>query len=480
MRAAPRRRPLERRGPPGWLARRGPLAPLAIAALAVLASLSCTPAPSLVAIPVPPVAPPVAAADTTAPPPRQREAREPPPRPAGTEARESLVTVGLAWDLDSLSLEPMGAAELDGAASGKLAPGERLSVRKTRQGALALVRGGRKAWQAALWRGDTLWLTPTEGGPESAARLVRWNGKSWRGQMKIFPNVRGTLTLATRLPLESYLAGVVPGEIGALAADLIEAGRAQAVAARSFTLFYTGRRGVEGFDLFCTVEDQVYGPVEAEKPLATQCVRSTTGEVALYGGRPIRANYSSTCGGITADVWEAWATPPMAYLLSRRDANGNGDYCAASPHHRWHEEWSIPEFMGNLRRFGPTFGVPQPAGGSGEFLDARVRSRSRSGRVWALEVVTTRGDIVIPAYSLRQVLRRPGNPEAILRSTLFKIGVKRDARTRRPLAVVASGAGSGHGVGLCQTGALGMARAGVKGEEIIRHYFSGIEIRRLY
>ena len=62
----------------------------------------------------------------------------------------------------------------------------------------------------------------------------------------------------------------------------------------------------EGFDLYSTVEDQVYGPVENERPLATRCVESTAGEVALAGGGPIRANYYSTCGGITADVWEGW------------------------------------------------------------------------------------------------------------------------------------------------------------------------------
>jgi len=78
------------------------------------------------------------------------------------------------------------------------------------------------------------------------------------------------------------------------------------------------------------------------------------------------------------------------------------------------------------------------------------------------------------------VLRRPGRPEAILRSNLFKAAVRRAAGGSPVLAVVASGAGSGHGVGLCQTGALGMARAGVRGEAILRHYYSGIEIRRLY
>ena len=101
---------------------------------------------------------------------------------------------------------------------------------------------------------------------------------------------------------------VQAGEIGALAEDLLEAGRAQAIAARSYTLFYLGRRADEGFDLYGTVEDQVYGPLESEKPLATRCVTSTRGQVSLSDGWPIRANYCGTCGGISAEVWEAW--PP--------------------------------------------------------------------------------------------------------------------------------------------------------------------------
>jgi SpoIID/LytB domain protein len=86
----------------------------------------------------------------------------------------------------------------------------------------------------------------------------------------------------------------------------------------------------------------------------------------------------------------------------------------------------------------------------------------------------------VHAHMLRQVLRRGGNPNSILRSNLFKIGVLRDPRTLRALAVVASGSGSGHGVGLCQTGALGMARAGKRGEAIVRHYYPGSTLERLY
>jgi len=88
--------------------------------------------------------------------------------------------------------------------------------------------------------------------------------------------------------------------------------------------------------------------------------------------------------------------------------------------------------------------------------------------------------LIHDAPTLRQVLRRGGNAGSILRSNLFKIDVRRDPQTRRAIEVVASGAGSGHGVGLCQTGALGMARAGRSSEQILRHYYPGIELKRLY
>jgi SpoIID/LytB domain protein len=80
------------------------------------------------------------------------------------------------------------------------------------------------------------------------------------------------------------------------------------------------------------------------------------------------------------------------------------------------------------------------------------------------------------------VLRRPtsGGGSPILRSNLFKLDVRRDRATGRALAVVVSGAGSGHGVGLCQTGALGMARAGRSAEQILEHYYRGVSLRRLY
>src|SRR5262245_13055344 len=279
--------------------------------------MSCaqTPAPAPPPVPErPPASPaPERAEPAPTPTPEPRNRIEPP-----------VVTVGIVWDVDSLSLSPAGAARLGGPAQAELEAGDRLSVRLTRQGAVARVRGSQGTKQYTLSPADTLTLEGTEGEPLDTGRLVRWDGKSWRGEMRIFVNPRRKLTLATRLPLETYLLGVIPGEIGPLGQDLLEAGRAQTIAARSYTLYYRGRRGAEGFDVYATVEDQVYGSVESEKPLATQCVESTAGEVALYAGAPIRANYCSTCGGITADVWEAWPTPMQSYLVSHRDRGSSG------------------------------------------------------------------------------------------------------------------------------------------------------------
>jgi len=408
----------------------------------------------------------------------------PPPRPlTGFGQAEPRLEIGLAWDLDSTSVRYTGLQTVE------VQSHDRPGVHST-AGPLALRVSGsqllvtprdhaRAVPLLVLHGGDTLWVG-SEALASGDAGSLEWNGRHWRGRFKLFLNPRGKLTVVTRLPLERYLLGVVPGEIGALNDSLLEAGRAQAVAARSYTLFYQGRRGSEGFDLYGTVEDQVYGPVETERPLASRCVESTRGLVGLADGAPIRANYCSTCGGISAEAWEAWPTPGYSYLTCHADAGSHGDYCSASPQYRWREEWTAKEFAANLAKFGPQFGVALPPGGVGEIADVRVLQRSRSGRVWWLVVTTSTGEIDIHAHSLRQMLRRGGNPSAILRSTLFKIAVRRDPRTRKAIAVVASGAGSGHGVGLCQTGALAMARQGARGEAILAHYFPGAALQRLY
>ncbi|MBI5708861.1 MAG: SpoIID/LytB domain-containing protein [Candidatus Eisenbacteria bacterium] len=449
---------------------------LALAALIAALAAACAPLPRPQVPPPPPVTGP------------GEEPQEQPP--AGGPAplrldREPTIDVGLAWDLDSLAIAPLRPVRLqsvrdrEGHHSDPI--GEPFVVRMAGTSRAEVVRQGDRQAER-LWAAygpETTWVVD-DGGRGMDEPAVSWNGRTWRGALKIMVNPRGKLTLAVRLPLETYLLGVVPGEIGGLTPDLLEAGRAQAIAARSYTLFYRGRRAAEGFDIYGTVEDQVYGPLESERPLATKCVEATRGLVALSDGQPIRANYCSTCGGITAGVTEAWPAEPLPYLASGRDRDRGGDWCAASPQFRWHEEWKPGELAANLERFAPRLQVALPPGGVGGIVDVRADARSRSGRVWRLVVTTTTGRIVVPAYALRQVLRRGGDANAILRSNLFKIDVRRDPASGRALAIVATGAGSGHGVGLCQTGALGMARAGRDAKAILAHYYRGAELKRLY
>ena len=398
---------------------------------------------------------------------------------------EPIIDVGLAWDLDSLELLPDTGVSLASSSRDRDLPrwraGGPVRIVLRAGSAEVSVPGAEEARSPfILVPGDTLWMGQDSFRPTATGWGIRWAGKSWRAGFKLFINPRGKLTLVAHVPLETYLLGVVPLEIGGLTKDLVEAGRAQAIAARSYTLFYRGRRASEGFDLYGTVEDQVYGPVESERPLATECVEQTRGRVALYDGQPIRANYCSTCGGISAEVWEAWPAGALPYLESRRDGDRGGDFCASSPQYRWRERWTEEEFLDDLERFGPRQGLQLPPDGLGDLVDVRAEARSRSGRVWRLLVRTTTGEVTIPAYAIRGVLRRGGNPGAILRSNLFKIDVRRHPVTGRALEVVASGAGGGHGVGLCQTGALGMARGGATAAEILEHYYPHIEIQRLY
>lgn len=450
---------------------------IALAALTAWAASGCATKPAVRVAPAPPTPPAPTATTTPAVPATPRPAE--PFRLDG----EPHFDIGLAWDLDSTTVTPVGPVTI----AWRGPDGER---REQTSSAIALRASGaqwlveprdraRAVPLAVLEAGDTLWIGSADAAQGRSPSVV-WKGRKWRGRFKVFLGPRGGLTVATRLPLEAYLLGVVPGEIGALKDSLLEAGRAQAVAARSYSLFYRGRRGSEGFDLYSTVEDQVYGSVESERPLATRCVNSTTGLVALSARTPIRANYHATCGGMLADAWEAWPTEPRSYLVSHRDAGvGRGDHCDGAPNFRWRESWPAAEFLANLTRFAPTQQVPLPAGGPGELRDVVVDSRSRSGRVWELRVSTSTGDVIVPAYSIRQVLRRGGRADQILRSNLFKVDVERDARGVVS-RVVASGAGSGHGVGLCQVGALNMARAGATADEILQHYYTGIALERLY
>ena len=127
---------------------------------------------------------------------------------------------------------------------------------------------------------------------------VRLNGKEYRGKIEVFVNAKGTLTVVNVVPLEDYLLGVVPAELGL---PQLEAEKAQAVAARTYAVANIGAYGKQGFDMVPTVWSQVYKGVSIETAMGTRAVNETRGIVATYEGKPIMAYFTSTCGGRTED-----------------------------------------------------------------------------------------------------------------------------------------------------------------------------------
>jgi len=136
--------------------------------------------------------------------------------------------------------------------------------------------------------------------PAGELTIVAGKGR-YRGRMVIFPNAQGRLTVVNTLPLETYLRGVVPKEMGAWEFPAVEALKAQAVAARTYAFTNRGKRAKDGFDMTDTVADQVYGGRDGEQPLTDRAVAETAGLIATYGGKPIQALFMANAGGATVD-----------------------------------------------------------------------------------------------------------------------------------------------------------------------------------
>jgi stage II sporulation protein D len=145
---------------------------------------------------------------------------------------------------------------------------------------------------------------------------VRFNEKSYRGRIEVFPNAQGALTVVNVLGLEDYVRGVVPNELSPGGYSAIEAQKAQAIAARTYAVKNLRQFASQGFDLLPTTRSQVYGGLSTEHPLSSRAVDETRGLVATYDGEAINALYTSTCGGRTEDV-ENIFNEPAPYLRGR-------------------------------------------------------------------------------------------------------------------------------------------------------------------
>jgi stage II sporulation protein D len=311
--------------------------------------------------------------------------------------------------------------------------------------------------------------------PADSSGFVRIGGRDYRGEILLTPDSRG-IAAVNLLTIEAYVAGVVNAEMGRRPPSDSEAVHAQAVISRTVAMRSIGRYRIRGYDLSSTVADQAYGGVSSETAMGWAAVRATHGQVLTAGGAVIEAFFHSTCGGRTEAVEEVFSGAPQSYLRSVSDRDPAGQaYCALSPRFRWREEWTAEGLIRSLATNSRLAGL------GGEDLvdpaDLQIAGRSVAGRAVELILVARgRAHPIRGQQVIRQVLR--GSDGGWLRSTQFSLQTTRAGG--RIVRVVAEGGGNGHGVGMCQWGAVGRARAGYPYRAILAAYFPGTEIRRLY
>lgn len=313
--------------------------------------------------------------------------------------------------------------------------------------------------------------------PERVEDFVTVAGRRYRGELVIQRGTAG-VTVVNRTALEAYLFGVVALELGFRNPTDREAVRAQAVAARTFATRFKGRRIALGFDVYPTDADQVYGGADFEFPEVSEAVQATTGEILTWQGQPIQALFHSTCGWSTEAAGQVFQNrEQVPYLRAVSDRFGGGDrdyYCAISPKFRWREEWDADGLTAILSRT-----LPAILGGSvtvGRVTDIRAGRLTPTGRVAELVVTTTSGEYRVGNGRIREALRPTFDRQLL--SSMFQLHVdKADGRLTR---VVAAGAGFGHGVGMCQFGAVGRARAGQDYRRILATYYNGTTLEKIY
>jgi len=150
--------------------------------------------------------------------------------------------------------------------------------------------------------------------PREEGSFIELDGNPYRGNLEIFLNANKKMTIINRLNLEDYLKGVVPGEMSGHIFPVLEALKAQAVAARTYAVRNLGQFAKAGYDLCASPLCQVYKGVSAEQEITSRAVDETSGVVATYNGRLINALYTSTCGGHTESSQNVFPQMNEPYL----------------------------------------------------------------------------------------------------------------------------------------------------------------------
>ena len=334
-----------------------------------------------------------------------------------------------------------------------------------------------------------LWFAPEGGNSLLQVEPVDKVGgggdrRSYAGQIYVTVDAKGKLAVVNAVPEDKLLEGLLPAEMGAYAPH--EALKAQAIAARNELLAKVGTRHLtDPYRLCSSVHCQVYAGAGREDPRTNLAVKETRGEVLVRSdGRLVDAVYSSSCGGHTEDKEQVWGGAPDPALRGRLDA-GESEAKALA---RFEPVSDVAAFLGDLpakpwcmaakggSAFRWTSRVPaatvENSTGVGALLSIDVLARGVSGRAVRVKVKGSKGEQEIDGeLAIRKAF---GN----LKSALFTVALVKEGGAVRE--VVFTGGGHGHGVGMCQSGAMGQALAGRNYKQILEHYYRDSSVKKLY
>ena len=310
-----------------------------------------------------------------------------------------------------------------------------------------------------------------------------WNERvkhlAYTGRLEITASIGGQLELIEHTPVEEYLRGVLPAEMPALWPE--EALKAQAVSARNEVLVsLSSKHTLERYE-FCNTEHcRAYDGTDRYDTATDKALRDTHGRILVQNGALVPTVFSATCGGWTANNDTAWSAPANAALRAVPDLKSNKRkvlnsdtavrewlrssekaWCTGDTgHYRWTKAFSETEIRGMIEK--------KVAVGKLERIE--LGERGDGGRLKSIRVHGSADTVVIKKeLPIRQALG--GLPSALF---VMDVSGKSPNRT-----FTFSGGGRGHGVGLCQYGAKGMADAGHNYRDILLHYFSDVTIEKV-
>lgn len=300
--------------------------------------------------------------------------------------------------------------------------------------------------KSPLGRGSIL-IVPKDSG------AIRIRGTRYSGALLIQDDGEGRVILQNLIDVEEYLAGVLFREMPASFSR--EALKSQAVAARTYAVFVMNSAGV----LMADTRSQVYGGETAASSRSREIVAETAGEILTFQGEVIQAFFSSTCGGMTVRADDVFPNPSHAPVNYNRPCG----YCADSPFRTWSMSVPASEIV---EKFGLEGRCRSPEIG--------ITKTDAARRAVEISIQDGRGHVLrtLPSQQFRRIINK-GRPLSRSMLSTRIIEIKTGSVTR------ISGGGFGHGIGLCQYGADGMAKRGYDYRDILAFYYRLAEIENL-